>query len=96
MQHFNRHYSSEQERLDHCERAKERLRYIERALTESSPIEVIVDGTVANYGWGRVLKTGMYDGWTDWIAMPSILVSGPVSGTHWRLFTSIVNIRSMP
>lgn len=75
-------------RPEFIEERKERLRRC-----EAGEVEATTDGGFPKVGWGKVLDTGMYDGWPYWRPVPSVLIAHRTGGASWHSWGSITDVR---
>lgn len=54
--------------------------------------EATTDGGCPKFGWHRVIRVGMYDGWPYWRPVPAVLTAGPL-GPEWHHFYMISGIQ---
>ncbi len=89
--HFDGCCSDDAARQRCCEEAVARL----RSLCDGGEWQATTDGGWPRCGWGRVVATGMYDGWPYWRPVPSVAISGTL-GVEWHSFASITSIEPQP
>lgn len=79
---------SENYREERCRQAVEWL-----VTLDANPrdYEATTDGGCPKFGWFKVLRVGMYDGWPYWRPVPAVLLAGPL-GTEWKHFDCISGI----
>jgi hypothetical protein len=59
---------------------------------EQGEWDATTDGGMPRCGWGKVLATGMYDGWPHWRPVPSFLLSSHM-GASWHPWYSLTDIK---
>ena len=62
---------------------------------EAGNCEATTDGGWPRVGWGRVLDTGMYDGWPHWAPTPAVYIAGALGG-GWHQWYAISEVRELP
>jgi hypothetical protein len=69
----------------------EKVEWLRKLEQHPDKYEATTDGGSPKFGWFRVLRVGMYDGWPHWRPVPAVLTAGPL-GPEWHHFYSITGI----
>jgi hypothetical protein len=79
---------------DHFSRyTPEQMAEIREMVDHPERFEATDDGGSPKFGWGPVLRVGMYDGWPYWKPVPSLVTGGHWYGSSTLHFNSILYIR---
>ena len=90
---FAQHFKSYGGR-DVAARIAEAIAWLKQLAGAPEKHEATTDGGCPKFGWHRVIRVGMYDGWPYWRPVPAVLTAGPL-GPEWHHFDMITGVHEL-